>query len=51
MDYRKLADTLLADDILERENETAAQRAAEIRSLSDLEMVLAGGGDTVPTWP
>ncbi len=29
----------------------AAQAASEIRLLNDLELVLASGGDMVPTWP
>ena len=51
MNYRELADTLLADRSVERENESAALGAAEIRVLSDLELVLAGGGDPVLEWP
>jgi len=51
MNYRELADNLLADRSVERENEPAAQKAAEIRLLNDLELVLASGGDSIPTWP
>ena len=31
--------------------EQAATQPAEIRLLDDLELVLAGGGDTTTTWP
>ena len=51
MDFRKFADSLSTREIAERENDPAAQRAAEIRLLNDLELVLAGGGDPVPQWP
>lgn len=50
MDYLKNADKL-ANDVAAEEKETAATGAAEIRLLNDLELVLAGGGDGVPTWP
>ena len=50
MDYLKNAEKL-ANDVAAEENETAASGAAVIRLLDDLELVLAGGGDNVPTWP
>ena len=51
MDYRKIADTTAANDLRDDQNESAAKAAAEIRLLNDLELVLASGGDIVPTWP
>ena len=51
MDYRKIAEDILVDDVARAENETATQKAAEIRLLSDLELVLAGGGDGTVSWP
>jgi hypothetical protein len=51
MDYRKIADESLADDLRDAQNEPAAKVAAEIRLLNDLELVLASGGEIVPTWP
>jgi hypothetical protein len=50
MNYLKLADRI-ANDVAAEQNETAAHEAAEIRLLSDLELVAAGGGDATPDWP
>lgn len=52
MDYRKIADENYATETVRRgENDTAAQKAAEIRLLGDLELVLASGGDGTVGWP
>lgn len=50
MDYLKNAEKL-ANDVAADEMETAASGAAVIRLLSDLELVLAGGGEPTPEWP
>lgn len=50
MDFLKMT-SKLANDVAAEQMETAATGAAEIRLLNDLELVLAGGGDGVVTWP
>ena len=51
MDHLKKSEETAVENRRAREDESAAPRAAEIRLLDDLELVLAGGGDMIPTWP
>ena len=46
-----MKETKLAQTILEPGREEDLAHAVEIRTLDELELALAGGGDNIPEWP
>ena len=52
MDQIRLAGELAKQDATDNGSpEPQPRMSAELRTLNDLELVLAGGGDGIPSWP